>query len=311
MNNIPVDKSESNYPVERRYFLATSLKAAGVSALMSLPGMAFSKNFFAESNEYTVQDVINIILKEIPGAPFKQTVDTIKSGSADEKVTGIVTTMFATIKVIEETAKLNANFIIAHEPTFYNHTDDINWVAPNDLVKQKQALLQKNSITIWRFHDYWHSYRPDGISYGILKAAGWLPYYRPGEAILIMPPASLKDIIVHLKKSLGISHVKLIGDLSQVCERIALIPGAAGGQMQISLVEKQKPDTLIVGEVHEWETAEYIRDARSMGSKTSLIILGHAVSEEPGMEWLVEWLQPKVPGIKITHISSGDPYTWI
>ena len=76
-------------------------------------------------------------------------------------------------------------------------------------------------------------------------------------------------------------------------------------------MEKEKPDMLIVGEVHEWETAEYIRDARMPGSKTSLIILGHSVSEEPGMQFPVEWLQPKIPGMKITHIASGDPFTWV
>ena len=99
--------------------------------------------------------------------------------------------------------------------------------------------------------------------------------------------------------------------MEQSCERIAISPGAAGGQRQISLLEKEKPDVLIVGEVHEWETAEYIRDARLLGSKTSLIILGHSVSEEPGMQFLVEWLQPKIPGMKITHIASGDPFTWV
>ena len=122
---------------------------------------------------YTVQDIIDLILKEIPGAPFKQTVDTIKSGSADQQVTGIVTTMFSTIKVIEETAKLKANFIIAHEPTFYNHTDDINWIDKNEIVKKKKELLEKHNTAVWRFHDYWHTYVPDGIRFGVLKLTGW------------------------------------------------------------------------------------------------------------------------------------------
>ncbi|MFI5188473.1 MAG: Nif3-like dinuclear metal center hexameric protein, partial [Chitinophagales bacterium] len=95
------------------------------------------------------------------------------------------------------------------------------------------------------------------------------------------------------------------------CEKIALLPGAWGGQNQISLAEKEKPDLIIVGEVHEWETAEYIRDARSLGSKISLIVLGHSVSEEPGMEWMVEWLQPKLEGLKITHIASNNPFLFV
>lgn len=311
MSNTSFTGQSNNHFFRRRDFIATSIKAAGATALLSTPVLNAAIKNNAATKVYTVQDIINIILKEIPGAPFAQTVDTIKSGSADQQVTGIVTTMFSTIKVINEAAKLNANFIIAHEPTFYNHTDDINWVTKNEIVKKKQELLQQNNMTVWRFHDYWHTVRPDGIGYGVLKMAGWQQYYQPGEMILKMPAASLKNIVDHLRSSLNIAHVKVIGNLDQVCERIAILPGASGGQAQISVVEKEKPDVLIVGEVHEWETAEYIRDARLLGSKTSLVILGHSVSEEPGMQWLVEWLQPKIPEIKITHIASEDPFTWV
>src|ERR1700676_971186 len=186
--------------------------------------------------------------------------------------------MFATIKVIEEAARMNANFIIAHEPTFYNHEDDVHWVQHNEVLKKKQALLEQHQIAIWRFHDYWHNYRPDGIGYGVLKMAGWLPYYQADKKMIQLPAVPLKTLLLQIKKNLGISHMRVIGDPEQICERIALLPGAAGGQRQILLAENEKPDVLIVGEVHEWETAEYIRDARELGTKISLIVLGHVVS---------------------------------
>ena len=294
----------------RRTFINAALKAAGASTLsLSAMQLTFAANHLKKT--YTVDDVIQLILKEIPGAPFKQTVDTIKSGSGSQQVTGIVTTMFATVPVIKQAASLNANFIIAHEPTFYNHTDDTNWVQPNEVLQQKLALLKEHNMAVWRFHDYWHSHRPDGIFFGVIKQAGWEKYYKEGERMLKIPSVSLKEIITQLKQKLGISTLRFIGDINQSCENIGLMPGAAGGQAQVSFIEKYKPDVLIVGEVHEWETAEYVRDARAQGAKTALIVLGHSVSEEPGMEWLVEWLQPKLQGIKVTHIASGNPFTWM
>lgn len=295
----------------RREFISNTLKTSGAVALMSIPGIGIAAGFHNGKKEYTVQEVIDIILKEIPGAPLKQTVDTIKAGSAQNIVSGIVTTMFATANVIHAAAKAGANFIIAHEPTFYNHEDDINYVPDNEIVKQKQRLLQEHNITVWRFHDYWHMHKPDGIGYGVLKSAGWVKYYEPGKMILKLPSIALGELAAHLKTILGIEHLRVIGDMNQPCERIALMPGAVGGQTQISIVEKENPDVLIVGEVHEWETAEYIRDRFSFGKKTSLIVLGHSQSEEPGMEWLVEWLQPKIPGVNITHIASGNPFAWV
>ena len=306
MNTLPTNNTPG-----RRKFISDTLKITGGLTLLSSPALSMAGNILSPNKEFTIREIMDIILKEIPGAPFQQTVDTLKSGTPDQKVTGIITTMFPTVNVIKKAINLNANFIIAHEPSFYNHTDDTNWVPGNSVLKQKLELLQKNNIAIWRFHDYWHRHRPDGVGYGVLKKAGWLQYYKAGEPLVVIPPATLKNITQHLKSSLGIDHVRVIGDLSQQCSRIGLIPGAAGGQMQVSFVEKEKPDVLIVGEVHEWETAEYIRDAQSLGSKTALIVLGHAVSEEPGMEYLVEWLQPKLGGLKVTNIPSDSPFTWV
>ncbi len=115
----------------------------------------------------------------------------------------------------------------------------------------------------------------------------------------------------HLKTSLGIDHLRVIGDPAQACARVALLPGAWGGPRQVGTAEREKPDVLIVGEVSEWETAEYVRDARLLGRTISLIVLGHAVSEEPGMAYFVEWLQPKLPEIKITHVPSNNPFRWM
>ncbi|SEA49407.1 Nif3-like dinuclear metal center hexameric protein [Pedobacter hartonius] len=305
-------KNESADPcplMERRYFISNTLKALGTFAL--LPYISTAHVLTDASKTYTVDDIMQLILKEIPGAPFKQTVDTLKSGNKEMIVTGIVTTMFSTIQVIEQALRLRANFIIAHEPTFYNHADDINYVAQNSEVKKKQALLLKHGITVWRFHDYWHACKPDGIQYGFMKKMDWLPYFKSREEPLILPPLSLENLAKQLKQKLGIEKLRIIGDPAQSCSRVAVMPGAWGGQNQMLLLETKKPDVLVVGELQEWETAEYIRDGRLMGGKTSLIVLGHAVSEEPGMEYLVEWLQPKLPGLTVTHLTSGNPFTWI
>lgn len=295
-------------PLNRRKFILNSLQTAGVFALPALPS-ALAEN--TSKKTMTVQEIINLILKEGELPIQKMTVDTIKAGQPNQVVTGIVTTMFPTIAVIEEAAKRKANFIIAHEPTFYNHRDDTEWVKDNEIVKKKRQLLGKHNMVVWRFHDYCHALTPDAISYGVAKKANWLPYFKAGSTMLTIPPVSLQKLVQHLKSSLGISHLRIIGNPEQSCERLALLPGAWGGQRHVATAEAEKPDVLIVGEVSEWETAEYIRDARLLGSKIALIVLGHAVSEEPGMEWFVDWLQPKIADIKVTHIASGDPFIWM
>jgi putative NIF3 family GTP cyclohydrolase 1 type 2 len=299
-----MDNSILSSAVTRRAFVTGSLSAIGFAS-MGAPSSG------QVPNKLTVQQIIDIILKEIPGAPIDKTVDTLKAGVSDQEVTGIVTTMFATVEVIRKAIALKANFIIVHEPTFYNHLDETAWLETDAVYTFKKKLLDENKIAVWRFHDHWHRHNPDGVRMGVLTALGWTEHYDAGNPRMVtLPPVSLKQLIVHVKAKLGIKNIRFIGNPSQVCTRILLMPGASGGRSQMQSLGKESPDVLICGEVAEWETSEYIRDARAMGAKHSLIVLGHAQSEEPGMKWLVQWLQPKIQSTPVTHIPSDNPFTW-
>ena len=278
---------------------------------INTPGLSRSRPLWNSPPSFTVGQVMDIVIKTIPGAPFPKTVDTLKSGSPAQKVTGIVSTMFATIEVIEKTIAAGANFIIAHEPTFYNHADETDWLKNDAVFQHKQALLTKHGIAVWRFHDYWHSHRPDGIWTGMLSALGWEKYVDATDrGVLTLPATSLDKLILHVKEKLGIKMVRVVGDKTQRCQRVLLLPGAAGGRNQIAAIEKAKPDVVLCGEASEWETPEYIRDARRQGQTISLVVLGHIMSEAAGMEWLVPWLKPQLPDLPIRYIPSGNPFTY-
>ncbi|AUD03928.1 Nif3-like dinuclear metal center hexameric protein [Spirosoma pollinicola] len=294
----------------RRKFVHVITKAAGMSLLM--PGLSLGQDTALSQQSFTVGQIMDLIIKKIPGAPFPKTVDTLKSGSSSQKVTGIVSTMFATVEVIEKTISLGANFIIAHEPTFYNHADDTDWLESSDVFRYKRDLLKKNGIALWRFHDYVHSLSPDGIQAGMLAALGWKQYASARNLhVLTMPATPLSQLINHAKAKLGIKMVRVVGDPSQSCQRVLLMPGAAGGRSQITVIEKEKPDVIFCGESSEWETPEYVRDARRQGKKLSLVILGHIMSETAGMEWVASWLKPQLPGVKITYVPSGNEFTYL
>ncbi|HET6544249.1 MAG TPA: Nif3-like dinuclear metal center hexameric protein, partial [Chryseolinea sp.] len=283
----------------RRQFLSSVKGLVGTSILMSLPGLSRAGGLF---ETFTVKQVIDIILKEIPNAPFPKTVDQLRSGSMEQEVTGIVTTMFPTIEVIERTAKAGANFIIAHETPFYNNQDETDWLQQDDAYRYKIGLLDKYKIAIWRFHDYWHSHKPDGIIMGNLIKLGWEKYFDANTPrLLTLPtPMSLKSIVSLAKDRLGIPSVRVIGNLKQECKTIYMAFGYMDSRMQIAAIQQYKPDLILSGETREWETVERVRDGQLMGQKTGLLVLSHSVSEEAGMEYAAKWLQPKVPGVKIT-----------
>ena len=297
----------------RRKFLTTVGKLAGTSLVMSMPGVSTAGKIWQPAAAVIVQQIIDLILKEVPNARTQNTVDKVRSGSADQQVTGIVTTMFPSIEVIEKTKSAGANFIIAHETPFYNNNDETEWLKDDDAYKYKVDLLNKYGIAIWRFHDNWHMHRPDGIAMGNLLKLGWEKFYDPQNPRLItlQQPMTLKSIVDLVKKRLGISTVRVVGNLKEECKTIYLAFGYMDPRMQIPAIQKLKPDLILSGETREWETVERIRDGLAMGQKTSLLVLSHSVSEEAGMEYLVKWLQPKVPGMKIINIPSNNPFIFV
>jgi len=301
-----------NQDQSRRKFIYNFTKVAGVTTLLTSPVLSHANSLFDQPATFTVGQIMDMFISQVPGAPFSNTVDTLKAGNRDIQVTGIVTTMFATIEVIRKAIALGANFIIAHEPTFYNHQDATTWLANDDVYRYKADLLKQHNIAVWRNHDYIHSINPDGVRMGLLKQLGWQAYYNPASSsVMMLPATSLSALIAHLKQKLFIDKVRYIGNLEQICQKILLMPGAAGGTRQIQAMSKEKPDVLICGEIQEWETAEYVRDAQAKGEKLSLIVLGHIASEESGSEFMASWLKEKLPGIKITHVLSNNSLSFL
>ncbi len=296
--------------LNRRKFIGTA--ALGSAALLSSPLISSASNFLNTTEPVTVGQVMDLFIKEVPGAPFEGTVDTLKTGSRNMVVTGIVTTMFATIDVIGKTIELGANFIIAHEPTFYNHRDETKWLENDDVYNYKANLLKQHNIAVWRNHDDIHSLKTDGVRKALVEQLGWQQFGNASQDIYTLSPApALKALIAHVKAKLNIPQVRYIGNLNQTCKKVLLFPGAAGGTRQIEAISKKKPDVMVCGEVSEWETAEYVRDANAEGKPLSLVILGHIASEEPGSEYMAQWLKSKYPGIKTTHVLSGNSLSFL
>lgn len=260
----------------------------------------------------TIQQAIDTIISSIPGAPFPDTVDTVKVGDASQEITGIVVSFLATCDVIEQAAELGANFIITHEPTFYNHLDETDWLSNHRLYAAKRELIEEHHIVIWRFHDYLHSLPPDRTFMGLVQELGW-EANGPAEHpfVCFIQPMTLLELGQSVKEKLGAKSVRVVGDLTMQCERVALLPGFPPATWQMESLGTANVDVLITGEIHEWETSEYVRDTTHFGLKKGLIVIGHLTSEEPGMRLIIPWLEERLPDVPIRFVSSGSPFHYL
>ena len=248
-------------------------------------------------------------------SPPADTVDTLKAGDPTTPVTGVATTFLDTMAVLREAVRRGDNLVITHEPTFYNHRDETAQFQQDPVYKEKLAYIQQHHLVVYRLHDEIHADNAgDNILLGLYKVLGWQNYPHPanlGKAaqyLVTIPPTTLAGLVRTLQARLQPGALRVEGDPTMPITRVAVVPGAAGLAEQVLALNTAGVQVLIAGEASEWETVEYARDAIAQGRHKALILLGHQVSEEPGMEECAQQLRVLFPNLRVDHIPAEQPF---
>ncbi len=252
------------------------------------------------------------------------TRDQILYGDPDRELTGIVTTIYASLDTIRRAHEAGANLIISHEALFWNHGDHTEWLADNKTFQAKTALLDECGIVVWRDHDYIHSGIPlgdgvysDGIFYGLMKELGWEEYLSCDIARPIrftLPRTTIRGLGKELMQKMPLLGLKIIGDPDSPCREV-WIPGHIDGRMDneiLKTMEEEDIDTVIALECTDYTVAEYVRDSTMAGRAKTLVVAGHFNVEEPGMKYMVQYI-PEALGEEVPcrFVASTDMFRYL
>ncbi|HEV8514667.1 MAG TPA: Nif3-like dinuclear metal center hexameric protein, partial [Cyclobacteriaceae bacterium] len=230
-------------------------------------------------------------------------------GNPETKVTGIVTCMFATMDVLRKAVEKNCNLIIVHEPLYYNHLDKTEKFQTDSVFLSKKKFINDHNLVIWRFHDYIHRMQPDGVISGMVEKLGWEKNRVEGNPYKFsFPQITLLELLNNLKKAFPQNTVNVVGDRSMKLSGVMLVPGSAGSDLQIQALKDNSVQVVVAGEVPQWETYEYVRDAVTQGRKKAIIFIGHINSEESGMKFCADWLKKIVKDIPVNYVECGSSY---
>jgi putative NIF3 family GTP cyclohydrolase 1 type 2 len=253
--------------------------------------------------------IIETIIKNTGSAKIPGTVDVIKEGNANTPVTGIVTTMFATMDVLKKAVKENCNLIIVHEPLYYNHTDQTIQFQNDPVYIEKSRYIKENKLIIWRFHDYIHSMKPDGIMSGMVNKLQWDKYVVNGNlSQYLLPETTLEELLKYLKQIFPSNAFYVVGNKDMKLSKVRFAAGAPGSSTHIRLLRDEEVDVVLAGESPQWETYEYMRDAVSQGRQKAIIFLGHVSSEEAGMDYCASWVKTFIKDVPVVYVESGPAY---
>jgi putative NIF3 family GTP cyclohydrolase 1 type 2 len=236
----------------------------------------------------------------------EQTVDTFKAGSPDEQVRGIATTGMATFDVLRRAAAAGRNLVITHEPTFYNHLDQTAHLEADSVFSAKMRFVREHGMVVFRFHDHAHMLRPDPLVVGSARAIGLTPYAQPDNPrAYVVPATPLRQLAADIRRRLGGRAIRVMGDPEMVVRRIALGPGSGVP----ALVAPDGVDLSIGGETSEsGGNAEYVLDAAALDQPRGMILLGHMLSEDFGMQEVGDWLRGFLAEVPIDWMPAGEPF---
>ncbi len=262
------------------------------------------------SNEsMTAEEVVERMKAHLTCSWAKETVDTFKAGHPEQEVTGVACTFMATVDVLKQAAELGCNLVITHEPTYYNHLDEKDMLENDPVYAAKQAIIEANNMVVFRFHDHWHRTSPDGIYVGMTDKLQWETYLEKGEKdIFDLPGFTLAEVTKHMKMVFPEAIIRVIGDPDLVIKKAAFSAGAPGSSRHIRLLQKEEINLVVIGEAPEWESLAYVNDASQAGMPKSMIILGHTVSEEAGMDYCATWMRSFIKEVPVHFVAAGDPF---
>ena len=282
-------------PLSRRQF--ASLAGTAIAGLRPVS---------AQKTPITANQVVERIRQALGVSLPSTTVDKFKWGNPNTPVKGIATTFMATLDVLQRSAAAGLNFVISHEPTFWNHLDVTeNW-RDDPVFRFKTEFVEKHDMVVWRLHDGIHARKPDMIFVGFDRAMGWEKYRAGGRLFYDVPSTTVEAIARQMAERLKTGSIRLVGDPKLKVTRVAM-SGHNALDRQGGFPDC---DVQILFEAWERDSTEYVRDTVAAGQQKALILTAHEVGEEDGMAVFADWLTPLVTEVPIRFIRAGDHF-WI
>ncbi len=257
----------------------------------------------------TAGEIVDRIKKNL-GLPWRDATyrDTFKFGGPETEVKGIATTVFCSYDLVRRASAAGLNMIIPHEDTYWNDRDDVSIVSGDPLYKTKVDFMREHNIVVFRIHDHMHAQRPDFLYVGLARELELTKYETaPNSHRFEVPETTLGALAAQLQKRSGARALRVVGDPDAKVSRLQLGVGYA-----TPAINNGEIDVVISGEQQEadggLDSPAYVLDAVALGVAKGWIMLGHAISEEPGMHEMAQWIKGFVPEIPVQLVRAGEPF---
>ncbi len=263
------------------------------------------------------------------GANWKKAPeDGIPAGQAGIDVTGVGVAWRPTFDVLRQAVAQRSNLILTKEPMYWSDSiarpeAEVSGPSPTEQIEHTELYLEikdyvaKHGLVIGRLSGNWDGAQARRLE-GLVASFGWekskdasasLKLANTQTAIFDLPAMSVLQLAQTVKFASRGEAVRVVGNPTDSVQRVAVRPGYLMVADLMKIVNSGVIDAVVVGEACEWEAYEYIEDWITAGRGKAMVMLGLAVSEDPGARAMADWIRSFVPEAPVNYIHTGDPFT--
>jgi putative NIF3 family GTP cyclohydrolase 1 type 2 len=279
----------------------------------------------------TANAVVERIRTQVGDTWLGATSEGFQCGDADANVSGIATVWTPTIEAVQKAVSLAHNLIISMGPPFWFEpgtvetevsmgTPSMKVLEGSPAYRYKKKLIDDHGLIIWRFNENYVALPSNPRLNGLARILGYMAYENAeatqkleqiGAGVYTLPELSLIDLAKRAKHSAGANGLRVLGDPNERVKNIAVKPGYLTDDDIMAMVRDKNIDVIVCGEACEWEAFEYAEDWVTAGWGKGMIMLGRAVSEDPGARELASWMKSFIPDVPVTGIPVGEPFSYV
>lgn len=232
------------------------------------------------------------------------------AGRRDKEVGTVYIALDATDDVIDEAVRLGADLLLTHHPLIFKKLSRVN---TDDFIGRRVCELIQNDISYYAMHTNFDvmgmaDAAADELALKDRQVLN-ITYEdeiskegcgRVGKLENCMSVAELARLV---KEKFHVPNVRVFGDLGDIVETAAVMPGSGGGYIRDAL--NAGADVMITGDVDHHEGI----DAVAQG--IAVIDAGHYGIEKLFIPYMEEFIRRELPGIQIYKAGIKEPFVVI
>ena len=229
------------------------------------------------------------------------------AGRRDKEVDTVYIALDATDDVIDEAVRWGADLLLTHHPLIFRKLSRVN---TDDFIGKRVYQIIRNDISYYAMHTNFDvmgmaDAAADKIALKERRVLN-VTYENGtskegcGRVGKLEKKMNIEECAELVKECFNVPNVKVFGNMGDVVETVAIMPGSGGGYIKDAI--KAGADVMITGDIDHHEGIDAV--AQGIG----IIDAGHYGIEKLFIAYMKQFIEHEMPQLKVITAEIEEPF---